>query len=205
MSTSPSTIRRLQRLVRLDLRVLDELRSDPGATVPAIVCAVVGMLGLGLGGWFWWLISGLGDAGPVFIKTVILGSAFGLAAWLVWLIVAYLALRRLSQVTLPIDQLLRLGGVATAPLILGLAMAIPAISFGVGLVALAAWVTAMQIAVERTVGRGGGDVWVANLAGFGAWLVIMSLLASGANQLGPGPFLAESLWDAVTQRNVILQ
>jgi hypothetical protein len=33
----------------------------------------------------------------------------------------------------------------------------------------------------------------------------MSLLATGTNQIGPGPFLAESIWDAVTGTGVIFQ
>ena len=44
---------------------------------------------------------------------------------------------------------------------------------------------------------------VANLAGFGAWAVIMSLLATATNQTAPGPFLAESIWEAVTGGRVV--
>ncbi|MEX1021752.1 MAG: hypothetical protein WD058_01270 [Dehalococcoidia bacterium] len=200
-----STVARLRRLALLDLRVFDELRFDSTATVPALVIAAVGLIALGLGGWLWWVVSGLGDTGAVFVKTVLLGAAFGFAAWLLWLLVIYAVLRQVSDLTLPVEQLLRTAGFATAPLVLALAMVIPAISFGVGLLALAAWAVTTHVAVERTIGRTGGDVLAANLAGFGAWVIVMSLLATGSNQIGPGPFLAESLWDAITSANLVFR
>lgn len=198
-----ATTGHLRRLARLDLSVFEDLRFDASATVPAILVAVSSIALLALGGWLWWLTTpGLGDDGSVFVKTVLLGTLFGAGAWLAWLLVIYAVLRQISRVTVPIEQLLRTAGFAASPLALGLAMVVPSISFGVGLVALAAWVATTHVAVERTVGRGGGDVLVANLAGFAVWAIIMSLLATGSNQIGPGPFLAESIWDALAGRNV---
>lgn len=198
-----ATTARLRRLAMLDLSVFDDLRFDQSATVPAIAVAVVSMALLGLGGWLWWATTpGLGDDASVFFKTVILGTVFGAGAWLAWLLVIYAVLRQVSRVTLPIEQLLRTAGYAAAPLVIALGMVIPSVSFGIGLLALAAWVTTTQAALERTLGRGGGDVLAANLAGFAVWAIVMSLLATGSNQIGPGPFLAESIWDAIAGRNV---
>ena len=191
----------LRRLARLDLDVFDDIRGDASATAPALLIAAAGLALLGLGGWLWWVVAGLSDVTSVFVKTVILGGAFGFGAWLVWLLVIYAVLRRVSGLAIPVEQLLRTAGFASSTLVIALGMAIPAVSFGVGLLALAAWVATTHVAVERTVGRGGGDVLAANLAGFGAWAIIMSLLATGTNQIGPGPFLAESIWDAVTSMN----
>jgi hypothetical protein len=202
-STLSTTLGRLRRLAMLDLDVFDDLRFDPAATIPSLIVAVVSMVTLGLGGWFWWIASGLGDTGSVFVKTVILGTAFGLGAWLLWLLVIYAVLRRTSNITMQVEQLIRGAGFAAAPLVIALGMAIPSISFGVGILALVAWAATTQVAVQRAVGRSGGDVLAANLAGFGAWVILMSLLATGTNQIGPGPFLAESIWDAVTGAGVI--
>jgi hypothetical protein len=76
-------------------------------------------------------------------------------------------------------------------------MAVPLVSFGVGLLALAAWVTLTQAAMERATGAPSGPVLAANLAGFAIWVGVMSILSTAQQQLAPGPFLAESLWDAI--------
>jgi hypothetical protein len=199
------TVHRVRRLAMLDLGVIDEVRFDTSATIPALVVAIISMALLGLGGWFWWITSGLLDQGTVFVKTVLLGTAFSAGLWLVWLLVIYAVLRRISGVTVQIEQLLRGAGFACLPLAVGILMVVPSVSFGIGLLALGGWVVATQVAVERTIGRSGGDVLIANLAGFGAWVIVMSLLATGSNQIGPGPFLAESIWDAVTGASVIFR
>jgi len=162
------------------------------------VVAVGAMAMLSVGGWLWWLFSGFGSAESVFIKTVIFGTLASFMLWLVWLLIVYGLLQRLAGVTAPVEQLLRAAGFATFPLSLGILMAIPAISFGVGLVALGAWLLTTQAAIERTTGAQPGVVLVANLAGFATFVVLMSLLTTASNQLGPGPLLAESLWESIS-------
>ena len=198
----PATLARLRRLLELDLTVFDDVRYDPSATVWSLVVAAVSMALFALGGWFWWVFSGLGDAGAVFLKSVVLGTLFSLALWLVWLLVVYAVLQRLTGRAVQMDELVRAAGLATAPLALGLLMLVPAVSFGAGLFALTMWVLTTQIAVEHVSGTDVGQAMIANLAGFGAWVIVMSLLATGSNQLAPGPFLAESIWDAITALDV---
>ncbi len=190
------------------MRVFDEARDDPNATIPAIVVAAVSMLLLGLGGWLWWVLSDLPDTTAVFFKSVVLGSAFSLSLWLVWLLVAYAVLQRVAAVTVPVERLLRCAGLAALPAALGVLMVIPAISFGVGLLAIGGWLLLTQIAIERAAGIGGATAMLANAAGFAAWALGMSLLSTGSNQLGIGPFLAESIWEALASfdagRSIIL-
>ncbi|MGE3857836.1 MAG: hypothetical protein AB7G21_12845 [Dehalococcoidia bacterium] len=199
------TLGRLRRLALLDLRVLDEVRADAAATLPAVLVAVVNLALLGLGGWLWWVMSGLGDRWGVLLKSVVLGTGFAAAAWIVWLIVATVVLNRLTRTALDVGALLRAAGFATLPLAIALLMAARPVAFGVGVTALAAWVATTQVALQRASGRTGSEVLVANLAGFAAWAVIMSLLASATNQTAPGPFLAESIWEAVTRGRVTFQ
>jgi len=177
--------------------VITEVRDDHGATIPAVVVAACSVLLLGVGGWLWWVTSGLGDTGAVFLKSALLGSGLAFALWLVWLLVAYSVLQRVASVTVPAERLLRCAGFAAIPAALGLLMVIPAISFGVGLFAVGAWVLLTQVGIERAVGMGGASVILANGAGFAAWALGMSLLSTGSNQLGVGPFLAESIWEAL--------
>ncbi len=197
-----ATFRRLARLLSLDLRVLEEVGRDPRATLPALVVAVFSIAMLGVGGWLWWTVSGLGGSGRVLLTSVLLGTGFASAAWIVWLIVAYAVLNRLTRTAIDVGALLRAAGFACAPLSLALLMAIRPIAFGIGMTAIAAWVAATQIALQRASGRTGGEVWLANIAGFGVWAVVMSLLATATNQTAPGPFLAESIWEAVTNGKV---
>ena len=104
----------------------------------------------------------------------------------------------------PVDRLLREAGLACWPLFLALGMAIPAVSFGVGVLAIGGWVAATQAALARVAGRPGRGVLAANLVGFGVWCVVMSLLASGDHAIAPGPFVAESIWEAVTSQGVVV-
>ena len=192
------TVRRIRRLGVLDLSVLDEVGTDPRATFPSLVIAAGSMMLLGLGGWFWWLTSGLGDTGAVFIKSVFIGSLFSLVLWLAWLVVVYVVLQRLADTAVNVERLVRAAGMATAPLAIGLLMVVPGISFGIGLVAIGTWALTTQAAIERATGIGGRPVVIANAAGFAVWALAMSLLATSTNQIAPGPFLAESIWEAVT-------
>lgn len=156
------------------------------------------MMMLGLGGWLWWLTSGLGDSSTVLIKSMLMGSLFSLALWLGWLVVAYVILQRLTHAVISVERLVRSAGMAAAPLALGVFMVIPGISFGVGMVAIGAWALTTNEAIERATGIRGRPVVLANGAGFALWAIAMSLLATSTNQIAPGPFLAESIWEAVT-------
>lgn len=191
------TIRRVQRLLRLDLGALDDAAADVHATVPSVLVAVLSMALLGLGGWLWWLRSGLGDARGVLLSSAVFGTVFSLALWLAWLLIAYTLLARTATRPPRIDALARTCGLATLPLALGLLMVIPVVSFAVGVFALVAWVALTQLAIERATAAPTSAALLANLAGFAVWAAVMSILSSAQQQLAPGPFLAESVWEAI--------
>ncbi len=191
------TVGRLRRLLRLDLSALEDAANDEASTSECLAVVVISMALLGLGGWLWWAVAGLPDRAGVFVSSVIFGAVFGVALWLAWLLIAYVLLQRLSGRPPRIEAMVRACGLAAAPLALGLLMVLPILSFGIGLLALAAWVALTQAAIERSTGAPAGAAFAANLAGFLAWAVVMSVLSTAQQQLAPGPFLAESLWDAV--------
>ena len=58
-------------------------------------------------------------------------------------------------------------------------------------------------ALRRATGVEGRSLVLANTAGFGLWAIVMSLLATSSNQIAPGPFLAESIWEAVTSSSIL--
>ena len=65
--------------------------------------------------------------------------------------------------------------------------------------AIGVWVLAMQTAVERATGERGSVVMMANAAGFALWALVLTLLSTGSHPLAPGPFVAESVWEAVVR------
>ncbi len=181
--------------------------ADIDALVPvpfALIFAALGMLALALGGWLWWLTSGLGDPRTTLTRTVTFGVPFSFALWIAWLVVAIAVVQRFGRTMLPVDRLLREAGLACWPLFLALGMVIPAISFGVGLLAIGGWMAATQAALARVVGRSGRGVLAANLAGFALWCAVMSLLTTGDQPMAPGPFVAETIWEAVTSQGVVV-
>ncbi|MFN8638560.1 MAG: hypothetical protein U0360_03680 [Dehalococcoidia bacterium] len=60
----------------------------PAAPIPSVVVAI-SMALLGLGGWLWWVRSGLPGGRGVLISSVLVGTVFSLALWLLWLLVAF--------------------------------------------------------------------------------------------------------------------
>jgi hypothetical protein len=168
----------------------------------SIGIALFSMFALGVGGWLWWLTSGLGVLVPsqsVFLRSALFGTAASFALWLGWLVVAFAVLQRATGSAVPMERLVREAGVATAPLALGVLMVVPFLSFGIGVAAVGIWVVSMQNALERATGVRGGPVTVANALGFTVWASVLSLLGAGGQTFAPGPFLAHAVWESVAR------
>ncbi|MCH7488048.1 MAG: hypothetical protein IIB23_00280 [Chloroflexi bacterium] len=183
---------RLRRLLLLDTSVFDEVRHDPAATLPAVFVVTVSTALAGLGGWLWWLTQDFPDSGQVLFESVVLGSVFSVALWIVWLFVAYVILTQIFREDADWQQMLRTMGMAAAPLSLSLAMFIPGISFGVGLASVALFFGLTTIAIQSTTAAGPAHVLIANLAGFAIWAIVLGLLVTSESYLAPGIFLIDS-------------
>ncbi len=185
----------------------------PGSTGPgmemALAIALLSMFGLGVGGWLWWVTSGLGaavdgrsvllDGRSVFLRSALFGTAVSFGLWLGWVLVAYGMLQRNTPTAISIERLLREAGLATAPLALGVFMVVPYLSYGVGIAVIGAWAMAMQAAFERATGVRGMPVIVANALGFALWAGVLSLITAGGHTFAPGPFLAHAVWESVAR------
>ncbi len=180
---------RLQRLVRLDTSVFDEVRQDPSATIPAVLVAVVSTFLAGIGGWFWWALQDYPNTGKVLLQSVFLGTIFSVALWMVWLLVAWVILTQVFREEADWQQMLRTMGLAAIPLALSLAMFIPGITFGVGLASIALFFGLTTIAIQSTTTANPAHVLVANLAGFAIWAIVLGLLVTRDSYLAPGLFL----------------
>ena len=183
---------RLLRLFRLDTSVFDEVRQDPMATVPAIFVVVASTVLAGLGGWLWWIVQDFGDTGKVFIQSVILGSVFSVALWIVWLLIAWVILSQLFREEADWQQMLRTMGMAAAPLALSVVLFIPGIDFGVGLTSMALLFGLTTIAIQAVTPANPARVLVANLGGFALWAIVLGLLVTSDSFLAPGIFLLDA-------------
>lgn len=182
---------RLLRLVQLDTSVFDEVRQDPAATVPSVLVVVVSTLLAALGGWLWWSFQGF--PGGVFVDSVILGTIFSVALWIVWLLVAWVILTQLFREDADWQEMLRTMGMAAAPLALSILMFIPGVSFGVGLVSVALFFGLTTIAIQAaTPNTSPARVLIANMAGFAVWAVVLGLLVNSTDFFAPGIFLFDA-------------
>ena len=201
---------RLQRLCRLDTSVFEEVRRDPAATVPAMAVVVGSTALAGLGGWLWWVIQDFGsipDIGggtKVLVQSVILGTVFSVALWIVWLLVAWVILVQLFREEADWQEMLRTMGMAAAPLALSVAIFIPGVSFGIGLASIALFFGLTTIAIQTVTPANPARVLVANLAGFAVWAIVLGLLITSDSFLAPGVFLFDAPSDALSDFTNIL-
>jgi hypothetical protein len=180
----------LRRLLYLDTTVFDEIKGNPSSTIPAVIVAAVAILLSGVGGWLWWMVEGLGGSGDVFLKSTLFGSLLAIAIWGIgWVLIVFLLLTQFFREKVFLEQLLRVMGVAMAPMALGILLFVPGISLAVGIASLALAFGLSCIAVQRVTTADAARVLVANLAGFLVWSSVLTLLVSASNQYAPGVFL----------------
>jgi hypothetical protein len=189
---------RLRRLIQLDTSVFEEVRQDPAATVPALFVAIASTFLAGIGGWLWWIIQDYGDGGKVLVQSVLLGTVFSVALWIVWLLVTWVILSQLFREEADWQQMLRTMGMAAAPLALSVALFIPGVDFGIGLASIALFFGLTTIAVQSVTPASPAHVLVANLAGFAVWAIVLGLLVTSDSFLAPGIFLFDAPSEALS-------
>jgi hypothetical protein len=188
---------RLQRLLRLDTSVFDDVRHDTAATLPAFAVLVASTGLAGIGGWLWWAVQDFGDNGRVFVQSAVLGTLFSVALWIVWLLVAWVILTQLFREDADWQQMFRTMGMAAIPLGLSVAMFIPGVDFGIALASVALFFGLTTIAIQAATPANAARVLVANLAGFLVWAAVLGLLVTSDNYLAPGIFLFDAPGEAL--------
>jgi hypothetical protein len=196
----------LRRLLNLDTRVFEEVRSNPNATIPGVVIVAVATFIAGLGGWFWWVVRDFGNAADntdILVHSTLIGSAIAVVLWgLVWLGIVYVMLTQVFRERAYVEQLLRVMGLAASPLALMGLMFVPGISLGVGLASLVLTFGLTNIAIQYVTTADPARVLVANTLGFFVWASVLTLLASGSATTlephAPGVFLFQTTTSAVS-------
>ena len=186
----------MSRLVNLDFRVFDEVRSNPAATLAGLAIVAGAMLCSGIGGWLWWIVNDYPESGDVLINSALLGSALAFFLWGLWVVVAYLILQQVFRQRAYMEQLLRVMGLAAAPMALSLLMFIPVISFAIGAGALALTFALTLVAIKSVTTADLGQCLAADLGGFLLWAAALTLLSSTGPSFtphAPGVFLYNSI------------
>jgi len=186
----------LQRVFTFDLSVYSELRTDTKSTALSLVIAAVSMLAFGLGGYLWAAIA-IESSWEAFWKSVLIGSLLGLGFWVIWVFVAIGVLTFGFRQTVRLDEALRVLGAASAPLAAGFFMFIPGVSFGVALVAVVLWVITSVFALQTAFEITPQQSIAANLAGFAVWALVLPLIVTADNVLGPGILWFDATKDAL--------
>lgn len=184
----------LRRLIDFDTRVFDEVRSNPNATIPGVIVVAVSTFISGIGGWLWWVLRDFGESSQIFVHSAVIGSVLALVLWgLVWLGIVYVMLTQIFGARAYGEQLLRVMGLASAPLALMGFMFLPGISMAVGMVSLALTFTLTNAAIQSATNASPSRVLLANLTGFFVWSAALTLFASvsisSLEPHAPGVFL----------------
>lgn len=189
----------LRRLVYLDTTVFDEVRSIPTATIPGVAVVAAATFIAGLGGWLWWMLQDFGRSGDVFLHSTVIGSLIAVALWGLWLALVYVMITQVFRERAYVEQLMRVMGLAAAPLALMGLMFIPGLSLGIGITALALTFGLTSIAISSASTANGAQVLAANLVGFFVWAAALTLLASASlssvQPHAPGVFLFKAAAD----------
>lgn len=189
----------LRRLAYLDTTVFDEVRSIPTATIPGVAVVAAATFIAGLGGWLWWMLQDFGRSGDVFLHSTVIGSLIAVALWGLWLALVYVMITQVFRERAYVEQLMRVMGLAAAPLALMGLMFIPGLSLGIGITALALTFGLTSIAISSASTANGAQVLAANLVGFFVWAAALTLLASASlssvQPHAPGVFLFKAAAD----------
>ena len=168
----------LGRLVRLDLSVFDEVRSDPSATPSAIAVVFGASVMAGIGSWLWAVQWRGVEATDVLVKSLIVGSILQTLAWFIWVYLVFQVLVRAYGARTDFFELIRTMGLAFAPVGISILIAITAFAVPFGVIALASAVLLTYFAIQSTSSADPRQILVANFVGFLSFAVAMGVLAN---------------------------
>ena len=169
------------RILRTDFTAFEEIRSERWATVAAIVVVLVSSVLAGFGSWLWALQHSEFrdiDGGEVFVKSLVLGSMVQTAVWLLWVYLVYQVLARGYGAQVDFGELTRTMGFAFSPVALSILIAITNLAVPFGVLSFGITLLFTNIAIQQTAGTDARETTLANLTGFGAFVIVMGVFAN---------------------------
>lgn len=168
----------LGRLVRLDLTVFEEVRSDPSATPGAIVVVFLASVLAGVGSFVWAVQTEGVDDSEVFVKSLVIGSVLQTLAWFIWVYLVFQVLARAYGARTDFFELIRSMGFAFAPVAMSVLVAITAFAVPFGVASLAGATLFSHFAIQSSSSAEPRQVLIANFVGFLSFAVVMGVLAN---------------------------
>ena len=169
------------RLLRLDFGAFEEIRAEPWATTSAVLIVFGASLFAGLGSWLWAVQSpdfpSL-DKTQVLIRSFLLGSIIQTVVWFLWVYLVYQVLFRAYGLGADFVELVRTMGFAFAPVALSLLIVFAGFAVPIGMLAFAMALLLTNVAIQTATDAAVREATVANLAGFGAFLIVMGVFAN---------------------------
>src|SRR3990170_2011220 len=138
------------RLIRLDLTVFDEVRSNNSATPSAIAIVFVASVMAGIGSWLWAVQWRGVEATEVFVKSLVVGSIVQTAVWFIWVYLVFQVLARAYGARTDFYELIRTMGFAFAPVGISILIAINSFAVPFGVVSLAGAALLSHFAIQSS-------------------------------------------------------
>ncbi len=171
------------RVLRLDFSAFDEARAQPTATLSAVAVVLAAGLCAGIGSWAWALqhrqFRGV-DGLEVFMKSLLAGSVVQTAVWFLWVYLVYQILVRGYGSRMDFGELTRGMGLAFAPVALNIFVGITNLAVPFGVLGYGMALLFSNAAIQQVSGAGTRETTLANLSGFGAFLIVMGVFANVA-------------------------
>ncbi len=193
--TFEQVIARIRRMLMLDETVFVEVRDDVSFTLFALGSAATAVFIGAVGSLLWGQVVLESTPSGFFLDTIVLGSIFLFALWLIGLVVTFLILSQLYREEITSDGFARVSLFCLTPFALSLLVFLPEIGFGIGLLAIAAMFFYSNFGLRAAYPNIDPlRVMLSVLAGFAVWAMFLPILTSSSNAFTPGPFVFE--WTA---------
>ncbi len=180
---------RVVRCLLLDSETFQEVRAEPTDTLSGLLVVVGASYLAGLGGLIWtFTAASYVDHLRFFVRSFAVGAALQVLVFLVWVFVATTVLTSVYRVPVRYAELFRVMSFAFAPVALELLVFIPVFDQPIGLIALAAAFLVSTYAIQISTVATPGQAFVACLAGFAVFCLVMGILGNGWTDLAPGIF-----------------
>lgn len=203
---------RLVRLLKLDTSAFGEVYRDKNATIPVAVFVAAVMVLSALGGYLFIdgtigfdLYSGQGfrdlglpgtqlsrsfgpSAGEFILRSMIIGTLLAGAMLVAWAFITQLLLKQLGKVQADPIGLVRVLGLSLAPFVFGLLLFITDTARGLGWLVMGAVAALATVAVLESEEVRPGPALIATLAGFFAFVIVLTFLGQSTRDWAPGFF-----------------